>query len=166
MDLLSANAPLIYVGYQRDPKSTEMDGWLREGEYLDDDVFRVMIKQRFPIIRGNGVIDSNESTYYIYAGRCVSSSLLSENADLLREEVKDVLLNSLKLGVTSFVVADVSWHFSEDDEKVYMYPLHDGDFYVEDNEKLCEVVKTIVGLHGKLIQDSVGDKIKAFRKNL
>lgn len=165
VDLLSANAPLIYVGYQRNPKSVDADGWLREGEELPDDAFRVMIRQRFPIVRGDGVIDSITSSYYIYVGRKVSVSSLLENTDLLRDDVKEALMDSLKLGIESVVVADVGSRFNDED-KVYMYPMLKGDFQVDSCEALEEVVKTIVGLHGELIQKPSNESIKTFRKTL
>ena len=142
-----------------------MDGWLREGEELPDDVFRVMIRQQFPIITNSGQIDTSFVSNYIYVGRIVDVLGLMENSDLLKDEVRESLLNSMRRAITSLVVCDVSERYNEEDN-VYMYPMENGDYQVSNINELREVVKTISDLHGELIQKPINDQIKVYRKTL
>ena len=165
LDSFSSCAPLVYVGYQKNPKSKEMDGWLREGEELPGDVFRVMIRQQFPIITNSGQIDTSFVSHYIYVGRVVDVLGLMENSDLLKDEVRESLLNSMRCAITSLVVCAVSERYNEEDN-VYMYPMENGDYQVSNINELREVVKTISDLHGNLIQKPINDQIKVYRKTL
>ena len=165
LDKLSSCAPLVYVGYQRNPKLKEMEGFIREGEELPDDVFRVMIRQQFPIITNSCQIDTSFISRYIYVGRIVDVLGLMENSDLLKDDVKEKLLDSLRHGVSSVVVCDVNEKYNEED-KVYMYPMENGDYQVSNINELREVVKTISDLHGNLIQKPINDQIKVYRKTL
>ena len=165
LDKLSSCAPLVYVGYQRNPKLKDMEGFIREGEELPDDVFRVMIRQQFPIITNSGQIDTSFISHYIYVGRIVEVLGLMENSDLLKDDVREKLLDSLRHGVSSVVVCDVNEKYNEED-KVYMYPMENGDYQVANINELRAAVKTIVDLHGDLIQKPINDQVKVFRKTL
>ena len=88
-----------------------------------------------------------------------------ENSDLLKDEVRESLLNSMRCAITSLVVCDVSERYNEEDN-VYMYPMENGDYQVSNINELREVVRTISDLHGNLIQKPINDQIKVYRKTL
>ena len=124
-----------------------------------------MIRQQFPIITNSGQIDTSFVSHYIYVGRVVDVLGLMENSDLLKDEVRESLLNSMRCAITSLVVCDVSERYNEEDN-VYMYPMENGDYQVSNINELREVVRTISDLHGNLIQKPINDQIKVYRKTL